>query len=181
MDGTAMSTWQNGTQLATWLGFGMLFTDAATRWSGENIVTRVTERVGLDPLTAVEHHHLETWRDGTRGGSRRRGELVTESGQQVAVITAVCLPQRIRDVDVIREIQCTDTPLGFCLRPLNVSRHPLMAEMRACGPFAVESSGVLRLPDGLPVAIAVEQVFRSFAASHRARSSPAGLSTANSV
>ena len=164
----AMSTWQNGVEIAAWLSVGTLFTDAAMRWSGETIVTRISERAGLAPLTPDERCRLETWRDNVRTGLRRIGRLVTAGGRDVAVITAVYLPDRIGNADVIRVIQSTDTPLGLALRPLNVTRHPLMCHMRACGPWAVESSAVLRLPGrdgpGLPVAIATEQVYRSFAA-----------------
>lgn len=159
-----ISTWQNGAALASWLGMGTLFTNAAMRWSGENIVARITDRASQSPLTADELRHLDAWRDGSRDGWRRRGTLVTESGVNVAVITAVYLPGRIPDPEVLQQLRCTDTPLGLALRPLMVCRHTLMVEMRACGPWAVEACGVLRRPDGVPVALATEQVYRSFAA-----------------
>lgn len=170
----ADSTWQNGAQLAGWLAGGMLFTEAAIRWSGENIVSQITERAGRTPLTPAEHHHLETWQDNVCAGWRRRGTLVTASGVKVAEITAVYLPDRIGDRDVIESLQCTDTPLGLALRPLDVTRHSLAeTRMTACGPFAVEAAGMLRLPGGLPVALSTEKVYRSFTARMPAPAVPA--------
>lgn len=159
---TAISTWQNGAQIESWLGLGMLFTEAAERWSGEEVRSVITGRTGRSPLTAVEHRDLESWRDGTGAGWRREGILVTSGGRRAAQISAVYLPDRIGDREVTAALQCTDVPLGRALRPLGVRRRLLSCDMRASGPYAVEASGCLLLGD-LPVALAREQVFREFA------------------
>jgi hypothetical protein len=159
---TAISTWQNGAQLEYWLGCGMLFTEAAERWGREEIRSTITGREDESPLTAAEHRGLEGWRDGRRTGSRREGDLVTVSGRRAARISAVYLPDRIGDREVIAALQRTDVPLGRALRPLGVRRRLLACRMRASGPFAVEAAGCLLLGD-MPVALALEQVFREFA------------------
>jgi hypothetical protein len=159
---TAISTWQNGAQLESWLARGMLFTEVAELWSGEAIRTEITGRTGRSPLTAVEHRDLESWRDGLCAGCRREGVLMTTSGRRAAQVSAVYLPGRIGDRDVISALQCTDVPLGGALRPLGVRRRLVSCDLRASGPYAVETSGCLLL-GGLPVALAREQVFREFA------------------
>jgi hypothetical protein len=162
MSMTAISTWQNGAQLESWLASGMLFTEAAELWSGEPIRTEITARTGRSPLTAVEHRDLESWRDGICAGYRREGVLMTASGRRAAQVSAVYLPGRIGDRDAISALQCTDVPLGTVLRPLGVRRRLLTCDLRASGPYAVEASGCLLLGDR-PVALAREQVFRDFA------------------
>ncbi|HEY1699041.1 MAG TPA: hypothetical protein VGG75_04915 [Trebonia sp.] len=159
---TTISTWQNGARLQSWLACGMLFTEAAEQWSGEEIRSAITQRTARSPLTAAEHRDLESWRDGISAGWRREGVLMTATGRRAAQISAVYLPARIGDQDVIAALQCTDVPLGRALRSLGVRRSLLSCDLRASGPFAVEASGCLLLGD-LPVAFAREQVFREFA------------------
>ena len=159
----ALSVWQHGAELAGWLDRGMLFTAAAEQWGGETVHTSITERIGRDILTPDEHHRLETWLDDTQWGCRREGVIRTASGRDVARVSAVYLPGRIGDPDVIERLQCDDVPLGRALFPLGVRRITLDNRTLACGWCAVEASGVLKLPGGLPVALAREQVFREFA------------------
>jgi hypothetical protein len=160
---TAMSVWQNGAQLAALLDRGVLFTHAAERWSGDEVVTKVTSREGRSALLPDEHRHLESWRDGTQAGSRREGTIVTlAGGERVAEVSSVFLPGRIGDEDVLRRLYCEDIPLGKALHVLGVRRRTVDSRMLACGPFAVVALGVLSLPDGRPVALAREQVYREF-------------------
>lgn len=156
-----LSTWQNGAQLEAWLSCGMLFTEAAERWGGEEIRAEVTGRAAGSPLAAAELPALEAWRDGTGTGSRREGTLATVSGRPVARISAVYLPPRIGDPAVLAALRVTGVPLGRALGPLGVRRELLSCRMRASGPFSVETSGRLLLGD-VPVALAREQVFRDF-------------------
>lgn len=161
----AFGIWQAGAEMAAWLDRGVLFTDLAKELTGEEITARVISRSPRSPLTAAEHRHLETWRDGLMAGSRREAWLMTSSGRKIARVSSVYLPGRIPDRSVTDALACTDVPLGRALYALGVLRDPLGAETLRGTDYVLRSSGRLLLPgpDGLPVALAEEMVLRESA------------------
>jgi hypothetical protein len=149
-----------GAGLVGALECGMLFTDLAALLSGEKIVFR---RDGASPvcsLTAAERGPLRA-KPGVQG-IRRRGTLRTASGRDVARVIAVYLPYRIRDEAALRALCMTGEPLGQVLAPLGATRQSLGAMAVTAGDIAVRARGLL-LINQVPVAVAEEQVLRSFA------------------
>jgi len=149
-----------GAGIAAALDGGELFTELAARLSGEEITFR---RDGPSPvwsLTAAERGPLRA-QPGVQG-IRRRGVLRTGSGRNVARVIAVYLPYRIPDEGALRALYMTSEPMGAVLAPLGATRQPLGAMVLFSGEIAVRSRGLL-LIGGVPVALAEEQVMRSFA------------------
>ncbi len=148
-----------GDSIAAALQGGMLFTDLAALLSGEEI-TFHADGASVFSLTAAERGPLRA-KPGVQG-IRRRGTLRTASGRDVARVIAVYLPYRIRDEAALRALHMTGGPLGQVLAPLGATRQSLGAMVIATGDIAVRARGLLLINE-VPVAVAEEQVLRSFA------------------
>jgi len=149
-----------GAGIAAALDGGELLTDLAARLSGEKITFRADGPSPVWSLTAAERGPLRA-KPGVQG-IRRCGALRTGSGRDVARVTAVYLPYRIPDAAALRNLCMTSEPLGAVLAPLGATRQFLGAMVIFSGEIAVRTRGLL-LIGGVPVALAEEQVLRSFA------------------
>ena len=149
-----------GSGIAAALDGGELFTDLAALLSGESIAFHADGPPCVWSLTAAERGPLRA-RPGVQG-IRRRGTLRTAGGRDVARVIAVYLPYRIPDESALRSLHMTGEPLGSVLAPLGAVRQSLGALVIASGEIAVRARGLLSIA-GVPVALAEEQVLRSFA------------------
>lgn len=150
-----------GAGIAAALDRGQLFTDLAARLTGEEITFHRAPAPPVRTLTAADRGPLRA-KPGTQG-IPRAGTLRTAGGRDIARVTAVYLPYRIPDEGTLRALHMTSKPLGQVLAPLGCTRQSLGAMVIAGGDIAVRSRGLL-LIGGVPVALAEEQVLRSFAA-----------------
>jgi hypothetical protein len=149
-----------GDSIAAALNGATLFSNLAALLSGEEIIFHPDGPSCVYSLTDADRGPLRAQR-GVQG-ILRRGTLRTASGRRAAISRAVYLPNRIPDADALRALHMTSAPLSKVLGPLGVTRQSLGALPIATGDVAVRSRGLLLL-GGVPVALAEEQVLRSFA------------------
>ena len=149
-----------GAGIAVALDGGEPLAELAALLSGEEITFCPDGGASPWSLTAAERGPLRA-QPGARG-IRRRGTLRTGSGRDVARVIAVYLPYRISDEGALRSLRMTSAPLGAVLAPLGATRQSLGAMVIASGDVAVRARGLLSIA-GVPVALAEEQVLRSFA------------------
>jgi hypothetical protein len=149
-----------GSGIAAALDGGELFTELAELLSGQTITFQADGPAHVHSLTAAERGPLRA-QPGVQG-IRRRGTLRTGGGRDAARVVAVYLPNRIPDAGALRALHMTNAPLGAVLAPLGATRQSLGAMVIATGEIAVRARGLLSI-GGVPVALAEEQVLRSFA------------------
>lgn len=150
-----------GASIAAALDTGILFTELAAEITGEKITYQPHSPASVWSLRPAERGPLRA-QPGVQG-IRRHGTLRTAGGREIAQVTAVYLPYRIPDESTLRALHMTNEPLGQVLAPLGVTRQSLGAMVITTGGIAVRARGLLLL-GGVPVALAVEQVLRCFAA-----------------
>ncbi len=148
-----------GASIAAALDRGMLFTELAELLSAEAITFR-PDSASVWSLRLAERGPLRA-KPGVQGICRR-GTLRSGSGRDVARVRAVYLPYRIGDEAALRSLYMTNAPMGSVLASLGAVRQSLGAMVIASGDVAVRARGLL-LIGGVPVALAEEQVLRSFA------------------
>ena len=149
-----------GSGIAAALDGGELFTELAALLSGETITFHADGVPRVHSLTGGERGPLQA-QPGVQG-IRRQGTLRTADGRDAARVTAVYLPHRIKDETALRTLYMTNQPLGRVLAPLGATRLSLGALVIPAGDIAVRSRGLLSIGE-VPVALAEEQVLRSFA------------------
>jgi hypothetical protein len=149
-----------GAGIAAALDGGELFTELAALLSGQTIAFHADGTPHVHSLTDAERGPLRAW-PGVQG-IRRQGTLRTSGGRDVARVVVVYLPNRIPDEGALRALNMTGEPLGAVLAPLGATRQSLGAMVIATGEIAVRARGLLSI-GGVPVALAEEQVLRSFA------------------
>ena len=149
-----------GAGIAAALDRGEMFTELAALLSGEEITFRPDGSPSVWSLRPAERGPLRA-KPGVQG-IRRAGTLRAGGGRDVARVIAVYLPYRIPDERALRSLHMTSAPLGAVLAPLGATRQSLGAMVIASGEIAVRARGLLSI-GGVPVALAEEQVLRSFA------------------
>lgn len=149
-----------GSGIAAALDGGDLFTELAELLSGQTISFHADGPAHVWSLTTAERGPLRA-QPGVQG-IRRQGTLRTGDGRDAARVVAVYLPNRIPDEGALRSLHMTSSPLGAVLAPLGATRQSLGAMVIASGEIAVRARGLLSIA-GVPVALAEEQVLRSFA------------------
>jgi hypothetical protein len=149
-----------GAAIAAALNGGEMFTDLAALLSGEEIRFHADGAAHVCTLTRDERSPLIA-APGVQG-IRRTGILRTGSGRDVARVTSVYLANRVDSEAALRELYMTGAPLGQVLAPLGAVRRSLGAMVITEGVIAVRSRGLLSI-GRIPVALAEEEVFRSFA------------------
>jgi hypothetical protein len=149
-----------GAGIAAALDGGELFTELAELLSGQEISFHADGNPRVYSLTPADRGPLRA-QPGVQG-IRRCGILRTSRGRDIARVTAVYLPNRIPSERALRELHMTNAPLGQVLAPLGAIRQSLGAMVIADGDIAVRARGLLSI-GGVPVALAEEQVLRSFA------------------
>jgi hypothetical protein len=157
---TAITTPLPGAGIAAALDGGELFTELAALLSGQTITFHPDGPAHVHTLTAAERGPLRA-QPGVQG-IQRRGTLRTSDGRDAARVVAVYLPNRIPDEGAVRALHMTNAPLGAVLAPLGATRQSLGAMVIATGEIAVRARGTPPI-GGVPVALAEEQVLRSFA------------------
>jgi hypothetical protein len=156
------STLMTGKELVEQLGRGELFTDIATKLTGEEITAEVWQRSGPEPMSGEERRLMESWRDHAVTCHRRTGLLRAANGQIVAYVSSAWVPGRLPP-GVQPALMTTDIPLGRSLADAGVVRECLRAREVSDRGIAVRSYGRLLLPgadpgDMVPVALAWEEI-----------------------